>query len=314
MLVVHRVCLGLPHHVAGLHRARVDQAQLGQLAAGKGDEVVVGGGPQVVADGDEVLQPQAGTAVLDQVRRPRPEVLDPPDPHLRVVDVDPVVREPGGLRHHQGDGEDVAVVQRGRGIEHPLRRRRRHAGDQIAERHGGHHVGDRDPLAPATTRTAGTTRTNGTAGADRDGAARPAVDADHRRVHPDLDTRVLDLLPHPVPHHPGTEFGVVELVDQRGDRGPVALQAERVPHRREQRQVLDPLRRPVGLDLPGVDAPHLLGVGLEERAVQPPPETRGDPALEVALVARRVHPHRQVRDDTAHGLGEAEVAQRVSPA
>ena len=43
------------------------------------------------------------------------------------------------------------------------------------------------------------------------------------------------------------------------------------------------------------DAPHLLGVGLEEVLVQPPPEARRVEALEVVLVLGRAHAHPEVR-------------------
>jgi hypothetical protein len=115
-----------------------------------------------------------------------------------------------------------------------------------------------------------------------------------------------------LPHQAGPELRVLELLDEAGDLLLVALGQQRVRDRREQRQVLDALRRPVGLDLGGVDAPDLLGVGLEEDAVQPPAEAGRDPALEVALVLGRPDAHERVREHAAHGLQQPEAAQGVA--
>ena len=56
---------------------------------------------------------------LDEVGRPGPEVLDAPDLDVGRVDVDPVVREAGLLGDDQGDGEEVAVVQVVRRLDAP---------------------------------------------------------------------------------------------------------------------------------------------------------------------------------------------------
>ena len=74
----------------------------------------------------------------------------------------------------------------------------------------------------------------------------------------------------------------------------VALGAERVDDRVAEREVLDPLRGPVGLDLGGRHAPHLLGVGLEEDAVEAPAEAGDDPALEVVWSFGGRHPRPDV--------------------
>ena len=48
----------------------------------------------------------------------------------------------------------------------------------------------------------------------------------------------------------------------------------------QEAEVLDPLRRPLGLDLGAGDAPDLLGVGAEEGVVEAAPEPAHDPVLE----------------------------------
>lgn len=57
------------------------------------------------------------------------------------------------------------------------------------------------------------------------------------------------------------------------------LQKERL-----QREVLDPLRRPLRLQIRTRDAPHLLRIGLEEDEEQAAAETIRDPVLERLLV------------------------------
>ena len=78
-----------------------------------------------------------------------------------------------------------------------------------------------------------------------------------------------------------------------------------------ERQVLDPLRGPVGGHLADRHAPHLLGVGLEEGAVEAPAEAGDEPALVVGLVLRRADAGPHVGADAADGLDQAEVAEGV---
>ena len=99
-----------------------------------------------------------------------------------------------------------------------------------------------------------------------------------------------------LPHHPGAVLRVLELLDQGGDLLLVALRAGwRSIDGLAERQVLDALRGPVGRDLVGRHAPDLLGVGLEEDAVEAPAEARRRPALERGLVLRRPDAHPEVR-------------------
>ena len=127
-LVVGRVRLGHPDDVALLDLGRIDEADRRELAGGQLDQLLVGHLPELVALEDEVLESQAGLAVVHQVGRPRAVVLDASDVHLGAVDVDPVVGEAGRLGHDQRDGEEVPVGEIvGRGL-----RRRPGAGGSIA--------------------------------------------------------------------------------------------------------------------------------------------------------------------------------------
>ncbi len=275
-VVVDGVGLGHAHHVAGLDHRRVDQAEGGQLPGAEGDQVVVGHLPQVVPLEHEVLQAQARAPVLHQVRRPGAEVLDAPQADVGRMDVDPVVGEARRLGHHQGDGQEVTVVEVIGGAGDLGGHGRVHGPHQGADGHGGDQVRHGVlGLAPVA------------AGHHRHRGAVAVTDLGDPDLHDHLGPARLHLLLSPLPHHPGAVLGVLELLDEGGDLGLVALGEHGVDHGVQQRQVLDPLRRPVGGDLGGRDAPDLLGVGLEEDAVEPAPEAGRHPSLQVALVARR---------------------------
>src|SRR5208283_4466641 len=114
------------------------------------------------------------------------------------------------------------------------------------------------------------------------------------------------------PHHPRTEARVVELLDERGYGGFVAVRGEGVADHVPERQDLDPLRGPVRLDLGGWYAPHLFGVGLEELPIKAPSERPGRPALEGVELAGRVHTYPQEREAAPDRLEHPETAQRIS--
>ena len=110
--VVHRV--GLRHALdeAELELVAAGQAELLELAHAELDEVVVVHLPHLVAGEAEELEPDAGLGrVRDHPGAPGAEVLDAADLHVRVVDVDPVVREQVLAVEHHGDREEVAVAQ-----------------------------------------------------------------------------------------------------------------------------------------------------------------------------------------------------------
>jgi hypothetical protein len=96
----------------------------------------------------------------------------------------------------------------------------------------------------------------------------------------DLPALLYDVARDLVPHLSGAELGVQELFDQRGLRillpDVAAAAFEHLPQGVEQRgpdrEALDALGAPFGADPVARHAPDLLGVGLEERAVQFPPK------------------------------------------
>ncbi len=236
----------MPDDVAGLDLVGLDEAERHELAGALLDELVVGRGPHVVALVHEVLETEAGPALLDQVRRPRTEVLDPADLHLGVVDVDPVVGEPVLLGDHERDGQEVAVAEVvGRG-QHLGGNRRVHRLQQLGDRHRGDDVVARELLGrrPSTAN------------------ARPSSwrTVRHRGLHVDRGALVLHDLGAALPHHPGAVLGVLELLDEAGDLLLVPVGQERVDHRLEQREVLDALGAPSrpGISSPGM--PHTFSV------------------------------------------------------
>ena len=148
---------------------------------------------------------------------------------------------------------------------------------------------------------------------DRHGDRAPLVppDPDHRRIQRDRPAQRHHLLRAPLPHHPGAVLRVVELLDQAGHRGLLAAGRQRIEDRLRQRQVLDPLSRPVRLDRARRHPPHLLGVRLEEDRVEPLAEPRGHPALEVRLVRRRAYLRPPVRGHAPDRFAQAQPAQCV---
>src|SRR5437016_7298574 len=122
-------------------------------------------------------------------------------------------------------------------------------------------------------------------------------------------------LGHALPHLAGTEPWVAEPVDQRGDdlAAPAGLAAgqQRAAQNDPQVEAFDPLRRPVGGQLLGADAPYLFGVGLEEDAEQAPAELVADPILEGLRILDRLQACPRVAGQAQDGLDRTEVPERV---
>src|SRR5438874_4869958 len=118
------------------------------------------------------------------------------------------------------------------------------------------------------------------------------------------DRALLSVFGERLPHLAGPEAGIVELFDQRGHV--VASEAENRHDRPAQREVLDPLRCPERTDLRPGNTPHLLGVGAEERIVQPASESRGHPFLERLRVVVPMSCRPEIRERAAHRLPQAQ--------
>ena len=298
-LVVDRVGLGHAHHVAGLDLVGVDQPEGLQLPRAQGDEVLVGRRPELVALEHEVLEAEAGAAVLDQVRRPRAEVLDAADLDLGGVDVDPVVGEAGRLGHDQGDGEEVAVA----GGRRPRRATSAGTGGSMALSSWVNGIEEITLVAgerswpPASDGHGPTALVDG---CDRPGSASGPSSPGPRTISVQRSHII-----------PGPYFGywnssmrlVISFWFRLGRRAlSTALNSERFLMRWAAQSAWISVGR---------DAPDLLGVGLEEGPVEAPAEAGGDPALEVVLVLGRPDPHPEVGQHAEERLDEAEVAQRV---
>src|SRR5438270_10859751 len=122
-------------------------------------------------------------------------------------------------------------------------------------------------------------------------------------------------LGHALPHLPGAEPRVPELVDQSGHdlaaaAGPAAGQ-QRAAQDNPQVETLDPLRRPIGGQLFGADAPHLFGVGLEEDAEQAPPELVADPILKRSRILDRLKARPGVAREAQDRLDRTEIPEGI---
>ena len=135
-------------------------------------------------------------------------------------------------------------------------------------------------------------------------------------VEQHLAAELLDVRGHLLPHLARAVARVVELRDQAGDLV-AAVPEEGAPRGPEERQVLDPLRGPVGADLGRGHAPDLLRVRLEELVEEVAAEAVRDPLLVGLLLALRLHRGPDVgreRPDQIHGtelLDHVHAAQRV---
>ena len=145
----------------------------------------------------------------------------------------------------------------------------------------------------------------------RHGAAALDRDAGQPRPHLQRPPGGLHLFGADLPHHAGAVLGVLELLDERRDVRLVALGQDGVDHRLAQVEVLDPLGRPVGRHVGHRHAPDLLGVGLEEGAVEAPAEAGHQPVLVVGLVLRRADAGPEVGEAAQDGLPQPQVAQGV---
>ena len=163
---------------------------------------------------------------------------------------------------HQRHDQKIAVFQQVGCSDHLGRRGWAEGMDQIAQRHG---VDEMHPFG-AFHRAFGAIRVP-LLHIDRGHMVAIAVHRHHFGPHLDLATLVGHDIAHPFPHHAGTKAGIFEFLNQAGG---VVRPGNGVPHRLDQRQVLDALRRPVGADFLGRDTPDLFGVAAEEMHVEPP--------------------------------------------
>ena len=302
--VIDRIGLGLADDGTVHHRRGRGQTDVFQLLTGKLDQIGIRHRPERVGVVAEIFHPdRRAVGLRHHRRRPGPEILDPADEGMGGVDVDPVVRERIGMVEHQRHDHEIAVFQLVGGGNDLRWRRRVHAMHQLAQRH---RVDEGVACLDVSADLAGpgVLLTNLDPGD-------PHVLMDHPLhpgLHPHLGAVVLQDRGHLLPHLAGAEAGIFELLDQA--RG-VVRPGEGVPDRLEQRQVLDPLRRPVRPDLGAGHAPDLFGIGFEEMRIEPVAEAVHHPLLEGFFAAVREDLVAQQAGDDAEGLVEADVAQRV---
>ena len=87
------------------------QADAIHFSLSKLDELCVRHVPKLVPFGAEVLETQARLGGIgDHFGAPVLEVLNPTHLDIRIVDVDPVVREKLGLVHYQTDCQEVTIM------------------------------------------------------------------------------------------------------------------------------------------------------------------------------------------------------------
>jgi hypothetical protein len=189
------------------------------------------------------------------------------------VQVDPVVGEGLGLTRHQRDQAQVAIAQPTGGRSHLDGGRRVETLDQLRQRDARQDGLDGMLGLPAIR-----------AHHDRLSSASRVPDRDAAVVEQHRDVAFLDPVPECLPHLSGAEPGIQELLDQGG--GMAAPQSEDAERGLREAELLDPLRRPLRLDLGAGNAPHLLRVRTEESVV----ETASEPMHHPLLERPRLHP------------------------
>ena len=185
-------------------------------------------------------------------RAPVPGFVDAAQLDRRIVDIDPGLVGDLRLVDHQVDGDQVAVTQSVRCLDHLRRRLRPHGQHQFRERHAGTEILD---LQVYSAIRGFDVERSDVAAIVIDAATRECIRTSLPCFSTSSASRSL-MRPMPSRGYRNLSISVATL--------PFFCGKERVLDRDSQRQPLDPLRRPLGLDLVAVDAPDLLGVILEE--------------------------------------------------
>ena len=275
----------------------------------------VGLRPEVVAFRAEILEPEPrGLGIRDEPRAPVVEDLQPAQPDVRLLDVDPVVGgyapaphrcADRGLARDQADDDEVAVREPAGDLAHVRRGRGVHALDEVLHRHRRYRVVaahrlDRVRVADAHV--------------DGDDPAAREPDALDAAVRRDRAAALAHLPGDFLPQLSGTELRIEEALDQARVRG-LRREAHRATHRvndgARERQPLDALRAPRRADPGAGDAPDLLGVRLEERLVELPPEPVDEEVLEVAFGTTRERLGGEIAQSRAHRSEHAQVDDRA---
>src|SRR3989304_271824 len=137
------------------------------------------------------------------------------------------------------------------------------------------------------------------------------VYADHIGFQLDASPARFHELGGPAPHHPRPEARIVELLDERLDDLLPLRPEERVADGDRERQALDALRRPLRANLRARDAPHFLGVRLEENAVELLAEAVGHPLFKRVLTRIREDLRGQIAQRDVRAGEQPEVGERL---
>ena len=248
--------------------------------------------------------------VGDEVGRPVLEVLDPADPDVGLVDVDPVVGKRLGPVDDQNDREEVAILERLGGRVEP-----RPGGgglmapDQVADRQGREEVLAVVAVGPPARNRERRTRVT----ADPSCSIRTTRRS--RCTAPPARGSGRARLPT---SGPDPAAGYWKLVDQRLDHlalGDLSRPPKRAIPDRPTR--LKPLIRCAAQSaemLAGRHPPELLGVGLEEDLEEQPAEAVDDPVLEAPLGPDRPQSRLQIARDHGDRTQRTELRAARRPA
>ena len=296
---IHGVGLGDTDDAAVFDLIRLSESDRAQLTCRLLDELAIRRRPDGIAFETEILEPEARLpGIRHHLRTPVLEILDAADPDGGVMNVDPIVGEDVGALEDEDDRQEIAIRQLLGSGQHLGRRRWIDLLDRFRHGDAGDKVGAWNDLADAV--------------ADDNDAVDStpgSVDRDDVRPGSHHSVAAFDRELDGVPHHARAESGIVEVLDQRLD-GRLGL-PKHAEERRLQRQVLDPLRGPLGFQLGAGKTPDFLGVRLEEDLEETLAEPVCDPLLEgvFLLIGGRLPP--DITAEHADALPDPETEQRI---
>ncbi len=216
------------------------------------------------------------------------------------MDVNPVVGENVRLINNQANRQKIAVFETLRRRDDIGRRRGIEPADKLGQRHRRDDVRCGDVLGLAAA-------IDGYAG-DAHAITMNGLNAS---FHAHFAAAPRDGFGADFPKHSRSAAGIVELLNERRDLAVLGL-PDRADDGALQREVLDPLRRPLGLKFLGADAPDLFGVSLEKRPKQSTTKAIDHPLLKRVFLLVRKNAPAAIAGHEPHALVDAQVFEGVA--
>src|ERR1051326_126520 len=183
---------------------RLRESQRFQFSLAQRNEITIRHRPQSIAFEAEIFQGKARFGwIRHHLGTPILEVLDASEFDVRIMDVDPVIREEVGLVDNQCHGQKITVLQAVGGLDHGGRGRWIESLNQLSDRHATDKVGALDYFFALVRLDA------------HSGYSSAVPEYIHGlRVEADLAAALLDDFANALPHHSRPFSGIVKGVNQ----------------------------------------------------------------------------------------------------